>query len=153
MAARRLLILLLAVLATSTLAAALLGPRAPTQAPPSTTTTGEQAREPQARDRVGRLVAISVQAGGHRAETIRLHPGDQLELTVRSPVPGQVEVRRFGLLEDVGPDVPAHFSLLLHDLGRFAVRAAGSGRAVAVIVVSATGAGTRGPVPPGQARR
>ena len=144
MAARRLLILLLAVLAISTLAAALIGPRATRESPAPSTTAGEPARGRQARDRSGRLIEKTVEAGRRRPETIRLRPGDQLELTVRSRLPGQVEVVRLGLLEDVGPDVPAHLSLLPSELGRYRVRIAGRGRAVAVVVVSAAGGGVRG---------
>jgi hypothetical protein len=143
MAARRLLILLLAVLAISTLAAALIGPRPTRQSPPAPTTAGDPPRGQQARDRSGRLIEKTVEAGRRRAETIRLRSGDQLELTVRSRVAGQVEVPRLGLLEDVGPDVPAHLSLLPDELGHFPVRLAGSGQTVAVVVVSAAGGGVR----------
>ena len=144
MAARRLLILLLAVLAISTLAAALIGPRTTPEPPPSTT-AHEPERGRQARDRSGRLIEKTVAAGRRRAETIRLRPGDQLELTVRSRVPGQVEVSRLGLLEDVGPDVPAHLSMLPDELGRYPVRLAAGGHEVAVVVVSAAGGGVRRP--------
>ena len=137
MAARRLLILLLAVLAISTLAAALIGPQPSRQSPPAPTTAGDPARGQQARDRSGRLIDETVQAGHRRAETIRLRSGDQLELTVRSRVAGQVEIPRLGLLEDVGPDDPAHLSLLPGELGNFPVRLVGSGQTIATVVVSA----------------
>jgi len=143
MAARRLLILLLAVLAISTLAAALIGPRT-TSEPPTSTAARQPAAGRQARDRSGRLIEKTVAAGRRRPETIRLHPGDQLELTVRSRVPGQVEVRRLGLLKDVGPDTPAQLSLLPDEIGRYPVRLAGSGRVLAVVVVAAAGGGVRG---------
>jgi len=144
MAARRLLVLMLVVLAISTVGAALLAPR-PEPAPDAATMTAEESTSPgTARQAPGRLVDASVETGAQRAEAIRLRPGDQLELTVRSQITGQIEIVRFGALEDVGPNEPAHFSLLLGEPGRFAVRLVGSGRIVARVEVSAHGKPPRG---------
>ena len=134
MAARRLLILLLAVLAISTIGAALIAPQ-PADPPPARTTTQGDSRAPP-REAGGRLIEASVRVRRARPETIRLHPGDQLELTVRSRTPGQVSVPRFGLLEDAGPDEPAELSLLVDEPGDFHVRFAPGGGTVAHIVAA-----------------
>jgi len=136
MATRRLLILMLAVLAVSTLGAALLAPQ-PGKPPPAATTTAK-GDGTATRQRPGRLIEASVQTQSPHPEPIRLRPGDQLELTVRSATPGQIEIPRFGLLEDAGPDQPAHFSLVADEPGSFPVRLAGTQRAVARVVVSPT---------------
>jgi hypothetical protein len=137
MAARRLLILMLVVIAISTLAAGLFAPR-PEPQPAATTTTTERDRGPTTGlEGTGRLIEASVQTGARRPETIRVRRGDQLELTVRSHIDGQVEIRRFGLIEDAGPGMPARFSLLMSEPGRFAVSLAGRRRDVARIEVSA----------------
>ncbi|MGH2819043.1 MAG: hypothetical protein ACRDJ5_00160 [Actinomycetota bacterium] len=135
MAARRLLILMLAVLAVSTLAAALIAPR-PEPVSSTATEQDDEAAVPGP-NTGGRLFEVGVRAGALRPETVRLHLGDQLELTVRSRSDGQVEIPRFGLIEDAGPGMPARFSLLMSEPGNFAVRLAGTRRDVARIAVSA----------------
>jgi hypothetical protein len=135
MAARRLLILMLAVLAVSTLAAVLI---APEPGPVNSTTTEQDDDATAAREKTGgRLIEVAARTAALRPETVRLHQGDQLELTVRSRSDGQVEIPRFGLIEDAGPGMPARFSLLMSEPGSFAVRLAGSRRDVARIEVSA----------------
>jgi|SRR6266508_394221 len=135
MAARRLLIILLGVLLVSTLAAALIGPEPAREPAPGTTTRAEDGGVPQESHGTGRLIEVSVQTGEPRPETIRLRPGDQLELTVRGRTPGQVEIPSFGLIDDLGPDSPAHFSLLAAEPGNLAVRLVGTGRSVARVVI------------------
>jgi hypothetical protein len=132
MAPRRLLILMLAVLAISTLGAALIAPR---REGPEQTTTPTEARGRSTAESSGRLIEAGVRARSPRPESIRARPGDQLELTVRSATPGQIEIQRFGLLEDAGPDMPAHFSLIIDRSGSFKVRLA-TGRVIARVVVS-----------------
>jgi hypothetical protein len=135
MAARRLLILMLAVLAVSTLAAVLFAPR---PEPVNTTATEHDDDDTASGPNTGgRLIEVRVQTGALRAERVRLRPGDQLELTVRSRNDGQVEIPRLGLIEDAGPGMPARFSLLMSEPGSFAVRLAGRRRDVARIEVSA----------------
>jgi hypothetical protein len=134
MAARRLLILMLAVLAVSTLAAVLFAPR---PEPVNTTAPERDDDTASGPNTGGRLIEVRVRTGGLRAETVRLRPGDQLELTVRSRNDGQVEIPRFGLIEDAGPGMPARFSLLMSEPGSFAVRLAGRRREVTRIEVSA----------------
>jgi hypothetical protein len=134
MAARRLLILMLAVLAVSTLAAVLIAPR---PEPVNTTTTEQDDDATASGANTGRrLIEVTARTGALRPETVRLRPGDQLELTVRSRNDGQVEIPHFGLIEDAGPGMPARFSLLVSEPGSFAVRLAGSRRDVARIEVS-----------------
>jgi hypothetical protein len=136
MAARRLLILMLLVLAISTLAAGLFAPRPEPQRAATTTTTEPDQGPATGVEGTGRLIEASVHTGARRPEMIRLHRGDQLELTVRSRIDGQVEIRRFGLIEDAGPGMPARFSLLMSEPGSFAVRLAGRRRDVARVEVS-----------------
>lgn len=143
MAARRLLILMLAVLAISTFGAALIAPRPEGGSGTATTTTKRDQDAEPAREAPGRLIEARVQTDARRPETIRLRPGDQLELTVRSRTAGQVEIARFGRLEDVGPNQPARFSLLLDEPSRFEVRLAGSGRTVARVEVALERGGQR----------
>jgi hypothetical protein len=135
MAARRLLILMLTVLAVSTLAAALIAPRPEPVSPTATEHDDDAAASGP--NTGGRLIEVRVRTGALRAETVRLRLGDQLELTVRSRSDGQVEIPRFGLIEDAGPGMPARFSLLMSEPGSFAVRLAGKRRDVARIEVSA----------------
>jgi hypothetical protein len=130
MAARRLVALMLVLLAVSTLAAALTAP-APEREPRTT----EDAGEPRSRNRSGRLIEGALDASSRRPDTVEVQSGDQLALTVRSPIPGQVEIPAFGLLEDVAPRAPARFDLLLERPGRFEVRLAGRGRLIGAIVV------------------
>jgi hypothetical protein len=135
MAPRRLLILMLAVLAISTLGAALIAPR-PGGQDQATTAAEARGGHTKARQRPGRLIEVRAGTRSPRPESIHARPGDQLELTVRSATPGQIEIPRFGLLEDAGPDMPAHFSVFFDEPGRFNVRLATTGRVVARIVVS-----------------
>jgi len=137
MAARRILILMLAVLAISTLGAALIAPQPEPDTETSTTTPRADNGSASVPNRDGQLIEASVRTGAPRPETVRLHPGDQLELTVRSRNDGQVEIPRFGLIEDTGPGMPARFSLLVSEPGSFTVSLAGSRRDVARIEVSA----------------
>jgi hypothetical protein len=134
-AARRLLILMLAVLAVSTLAAALL---APAPEPERTeTTTGETTRQNtnQARAGTGRLIEAELTVSAMRPGTVRLRPGDQLTLLVRSKRSGQVEIPAFGLIEDVGRADPARFDLLAERSGTFEIQSAETGRVVGKIIV------------------
>jgi hypothetical protein len=133
MAARRLLLAMIAVLIVSTIGAALIAPR-PT--PPSETeaTTTTSTQRPEA-GHSGRLIEKSVQQTSRRPEVVPIRVGDQIELTVRTRIPAQVEIARLGMVENATPDAPAHFSVLPAEPGRYAVRLAG-GRTVAIIRVS-----------------
>jgi hypothetical protein len=70
----------------------------------------------------GRLVVRRVSAAAAHRPTIHMHVGDELRLTVTSPVPNQVEIAAFGELENVDPNLVATFDLLTFDPGKFAVR-------------------------------
>jgi hypothetical protein len=70
----------------------------------------------------GRLVIRRISVAAPHRPTIHLHVGDELRLTVTSPVSNQVEIRAFGELEDVDPNLAATFDLLTFDPGKFAVR-------------------------------
>jgi hypothetical protein len=70
----------------------------------------------------GRLVTRRVSVAAPHRPTIHLDVGDELRLTVTSPVPNQVEIPVFGELENVDPNLAAKFDLLTFDPGKFAVR-------------------------------
>jgi hypothetical protein len=133
MAARRVLILILAVLVVSTVGTALLAPR-PDSVPEDETTTTTAAQAPNDAES-GRLIEKTVQSTSRRPRTVRMRLGDQLELTVRTREPAQVEIPRLGLIEDAAPDAPAHFSILPPDPEKLVVRVDGGGT-VAVIRVA-----------------
>ena len=52
---------------------------------------------------------------------IKARPGDQLELKVTSEKPGTVELADLGPAEDVGPEQPAFFDVLLESEGTYPV--------------------------------
>jgi hypothetical protein len=133
MAARRLMALLLVVLVVSTVAAALI---APLRQDPEPTPREESTQAPDAADAgdSGRLIEKSVQAPSKDPPKVRMRPGDQLELTVRTRTPTQVEIPRLGQLEDAAPDAPAHFSFLASSAGRFEARALGAGPVATILV-------------------
>ncbi len=81
------------------------------------------------------MIERTLNTSSRRSETVGVERGDQLALTVRSSIPGQIEIPAFGLLEDVAPGAPARFDLLLGRAGRFEVRLAGSGKLIAIIAV------------------
>jgi hypothetical protein len=131
MAARRLVALLVALLVVSTLAAALTAPGPERESQPT-----EGASEPESGSpRAGRLIEATLTASAKHPGRVEARRGDQVALTIRSASPGQVEIPAFGRLEDVEPGAPARLDLLLERPGRFAVRLAGSGRAIGLIVV------------------
>jgi hypothetical protein len=135
-AARRLVIVLVLVLALSTLAAALVPPQAEREGAPGGMTTrgkpGDGRRDERAPERLVRGV---VDAGTRKRETIELRRGDELALTVRSPVPDQVEIPALGRIEHVSRDDPARFDLLPGLTGAFEVRLVEGARVVGRIAV------------------
>jgi hypothetical protein len=136
MAARRLMALLLVVLVVSTVAAALIAPLRQDPEPPPTeesTQTADAAHAADAGDS-GRLIEKSVQTPSKDPPTVRMSPGDQLELTVHTRTPTQVEIPQLGQLEDAAPDAPAHFSFLASSVGRFEARALGAGHVATILV-------------------
>jgi hypothetical protein len=129
-AARRLLILMLVLLGVSTVAAALVPVDRDTG--DDTTTTTTSTREAP----TGKREPKSIDAGADKPKTIRVEVGDQLQLRVTSPRADQVEIPALDELEDVDPEAPAHFDLLLFDKGRFPVRLVEANRQIGAIKVA-----------------
>jgi hypothetical protein len=115
-AARRLILAMLVLLVLSSIAAALI-PVHRNSSDDSTTTTATTTTSVE-----GELISRRVSAAARKPPTIRMHVGDELRLTVTSPVPNMVEIAEFGELENVDPDLPAQFDLLAFDAGEFSVR-------------------------------
>ena len=119
MAARRLILVMLFLLVLSSAVAALIPVERDALDGSSSSTTTTTAPEPPA---TGELVKHRLDAQAKKPETIRIAKGDQLELTVSSTEPGQVEIAALGVLEDVDRFFPAHLDLLPADQGTYPVR-------------------------------
>jgi hypothetical protein len=116
MAARRLILAMLVLLVLSSIAAALI-PVDRNNSDDSTTSTTTTTKPVE-----GELFTRRVSAAAKKPPTIHMRVGDELRLTVTSPVPNMVEIQEFGELENVDPDLPAQFDLLAFDVGKFSVR-------------------------------
>jgi hypothetical protein len=130
-AARRLLIVMLVLLGVSTVAAALV-PVDRDAGGDETTSTSTTTRERP----TGELVPKSIHAGAEEPKTIRVEPGDQLQLIVTSRNADEVEIPALDQLEDVDPDAEATFDLLLFEPGHFDVGLVESERKIGEIVVT-----------------
>src|SRR5438128_1723044 len=145
MAARRLILVMLVLLVLSSAVAALIPIERDRGGDSSTTTTTTTA----APSTTGALVSRHVDAGRARPQTIRIDKGDQLELTVTSAKPGQVEIIELGVFEDVDRFLPARLDLLPSDQGTYPVRlvppapAGSQGRIVARVIVEGQGSGPK----------
>jgi FtsP/CotA-like multicopper oxidase with cupredoxin domain len=115
-AARRLILAMLVLLVLSSIAAALI-PLDRSHLSDSTTSTTTTPAAPQ-----GTLITKRISTTARTGPTIHMKVGDELRLTVTSPVPNMVEIPAFGELEDVDPDLAAQFDLLAFDSGSFAIR-------------------------------
>lgn len=139
MAARRLVAVLLVLLFLSSLAAAL----APVDPPPSDTSTSSTTADPATTEAAdlagGTLIRQSIDASNRRPPTIQAEVGDQLQLRITSREPGTIEVVEIGATEDVGPDSPAFFDVLLTEDGEFPVRFLDTERRVGTIEVAGPG--------------
>jgi hypothetical protein len=143
MAARRLLIVMLILLGLSTLAAALVPSQSLRQDSDGTTSTTEaQPTEtnPVPPDQVlGEQLAIRVGAKRGKPPVVRVPPGGQLALTVRSHRTGLLEIPKLGRFEPVAEGSPAYFNLLIDEKGSYAINFIGpfqdEGRVVARIEV------------------
>jgi hypothetical protein len=111
-----LILAMLVLLVLSSIAAALI-PVDRGKLSDSSTSTTTPAAAPQ-----GKLITKRISTTARKPPTIRMHLGDEVRLTVTSPVPNMVEIPAFGQLENVDPDLPAQFDLLTFDTGSFAVR-------------------------------
>ena len=132
MAARRLILAMLFLLVLSSIIVALIPIEQPERteesSTTSTTTTSTATDE-------GKLIDREVAADAAKPAKIRMTVGDQLSLTVTSPVPNQVEIDGLGEYENVDPNFPARFDVLPFDAGRFPVRLVDPPGRVATIVV------------------
>jgi len=131
MAARRLIMVLLVLLLVSSLAAALI-PIEQSHDSSSTTTTTTAAAKPS-----GRLLIRRIDAGARKPEEIRMHVGDQLQLSVDSDVPDQVEIPALDQIEPVDNGSPARFDLLVDQARSYPVRLVEADKTVGRIVVTA----------------
>jgi len=82
------------------------------------------------------LIRQGLDAAQARPLLIRASLGDQLQLRVTSERPGTVELVGLGPTEDVGPDQPAFFDVLLESEGTFPIRILDPEREFARIEVS-----------------
>jgi hypothetical protein len=139
-APRRLLIIVLIMLGVLSAATA-LAPQQSQDSKTPTTTTATQV-EPTATTpestRSGALLAVTIDADDPATRSIprRVTAGDQLQLSVTSTKPDQVEIPAFGQVEPVTPFAPAYFDLLLDKPGIYEVRLLDAGRVAGVIEVS-----------------
>jgi hypothetical protein len=132
MAARRLILAMLFLLVLSSIIVALIPIEQPeqnedssTSSTPTTSTVSDE----------GKLIVRGVSADAPKPAKIRMHVGDELRLTVTSPVPNQVEIEALGEYENVDPNFPARFDVFPFDAGRFPVRLLDPPGQVATIVV------------------
>ena len=102
---------------------------------PTTTSSSTTTPTTTAADE-GRLITRSVAADAPKPATIRMRVGDELRLTVTSPVPNIVEIEEFGDFENVDPDFPATIDVFPFDAGRYPVRLIDPPGVVATIVVT-----------------
>jgi len=110
----------------SSLAAALAPvQQGPSEGGSSTSSTTESATDDVSATETSsdpQLIRQGVDAGQARPLVIRASPGDQLQLRVTSEKPGTVELVGLGPTEDVGPEQPAFFDILLESDGTFPIR-------------------------------
>jgi hypothetical protein len=117
-AARRLILVMLVLLVLSSAVAALIPVERSARDDASTASTTTESRKPS-----GALVTRRINADeAAKPRAIRIAPGDQLELTVTSSDPGQVEILVLGVLADVDRFFPAHLDLLPADRGTYPVK-------------------------------
>lgn len=135
MAARRLIVVLLVLFGISIVAAAIAPERrSPFATSEESTTTTTTATTPAPKPS-GELVSTTIAADAADPETVRASPGDQLELSVTSPKPLQVEIPPYGLLEEASPDAPAVFNVLLREPGAVPLTDAEGGEVIGRILV------------------
>jgi hypothetical protein len=138
MAARRLLIVMLVLLGLSTLAAALVPTRSLNDAGTGSTIAGEtqtEATVPTDTVPRGKPLELKIRVGGDQIPIVPIEVGDQLALTVVSRNSDQLEIPALGLIETVGPNLPATFDVLAEQRGDIGIRAVSADRVVAKIRV------------------
>lgn len=136
MAARRLILAMLVLLVLSTVLATLVPvdrDRLREESTSTATATAEPDRPPE-----GELVRRRISADGGGRKRISLAVGDQLALAVTSSkLTDQVEIPAFSGVENVDPEFPARFDLLLLEPGSFPVMLVEAERRIATIAVAA----------------
>lgn len=137
MAARRLIAVMLVLLFLSSLAAALAPPVEEPAEEGSTPTTSEPARPEPADD--GKVLRERLDAGAKGEPTIEATVGDQLQLRVSGDRVATIELGGIGASDDVGPEAPASFDVLLNRAGTFPVRILESGERIGAISVRPPG--------------
>jgi len=138
MAARRLVIVMLILLGVSTIVGLLIpGQRLGDETGTEPTTTIETEPDPEAIEAgSGVRLVFEVSVNRKRLVVVPVARGDQLSLVVRSRRFDQVEIPAFGLIEPVGPGIPARFDLLAREVGTYGVRLVGADRLAARIEVT-----------------
>jgi hypothetical protein len=136
MAARRLIVVLVVLLLISSIAAALIPVERSNRDESTTTTTQLPASKP-----AGDLIVRRIDSRERHPEKIRMHVGDELQLTVEADRPDQAEIPALDQVEPVDLGAPAHFDILADQSGTFPVRLVEANRAIARIVVRKREAG------------
>lgn len=138
MAARRLLIVMLILLGLSTLAAALVPTRPVKDEGTGSTTASETTTETGAPDTVPKgepLGVPPIRVGDGQIKVVPIHVGDQLELTLISSRSDELEIPALGLVEAVGPNLPARFDIFAREVGDYGIRYVQANKVVARIEV------------------
>jgi hypothetical protein len=131
MAARRLIMVLLVLLFISSIAAALVPIERSSRDQSSTTTTQLPSPAP-----TGKLVIRRIDSSKRGSEEVRMHVGDELQLTVDNERPDQVEIPALDQVEPVDLGAPAHFDILADQARVYPVRLVEANRTIARIVVA-----------------
>jgi hypothetical protein len=135
-AARRLILVLLVLLVLSSIVAALIPVERARNGDSTSSTTSTPSTAAEVPPPTGELVQRRVDAGAANPARIKLPLGSELQLTVSGDKrPDQVEIPVLGELENIDPDFPARFDLLLVEPGSFDVRLVEARRVIARIEV------------------
>lgn len=128
---------MLGVLSAATALAPQRSNNSDTASTPTTTPAEPTATLPED-TRSGELLAVTIDADDPATRDVprRVTAGDQLQLSVTSKHPDQVEIRAFGQVQPVTPFAPAFFDLLLDKPGIYEVRLLNAARVAGVIEVN-----------------
>ena len=129
---------MIVLLVASSVVAALAPIPEPARDDPTTTSATEATA-------TGRSQMRILRANAGKPETIRVRAGDQLALEVVGQEYDLVEIRALGQLEDLDPQSPARFDLLLDEPGTYAVRLTHAQRLIGRIKVAQAQAGADQP--------
>jgi hypothetical protein len=150
MPVRRLLIVMLILLGLSTLAAALVpshpvrnGGTDSTAVSVASTATDTLDAAPKGKNELG----VTAKVGNGPIKVIPIHVGDQIALILYSKRADELEIPALGLVEAVGPNLPARFDLLITQAGDYGIRYVEADRVVARITVKARKGASAQPAP------